>query len=244
VAVAALAGCGGGSKPSGPDPSSATANTVRERTARFTLLVDAQVGTQEIRSSETGQISFRAQRAHIYKLLAGGGLPQEVVVVGPWTYTNANVDRAMNDSSVKPWTKLDTRRLSAKQLGRHPDELAHIGVLVRLPDGVRRAVRIGSLDVAGEKVTQYNGEVDPARIVAAAPSADRARVRTALANDYPARPFLASFWLDDSSRVRRVLVTYMTPKGTRISIDGRFSAFGTRIDTRLPPAGSIEDITP
>jgi hypothetical protein len=244
VAAAALAGCGGSAKPSGPDPSSATAATVGERTARFTLLVGARVGTREIQSSETGQISFGTRRAHIYKLLPGGAIPQEVVVVGPWTYTNGNVDRAMNDRNVRPWTKLDTRRLSARERSQHPDELAHIGVLVRLPDGVRRAARIGELEVAGERVTQYNGEVDPARVVAATPSNARAGVRSALANDYPAEPFLASYWLDDASRVRRVLVTYTTPKGTRISIDGRFSAFGTAIDTKLPPAGSIQDITP
>jgi hypothetical protein len=244
VAVVALSGCAGGAKPHGPDPSSATAATVRQRTARFTLLVDARVGTRAIQSSETGQIAFGGRRAHIYKLLPGGAMPQEVVVVGPWTYTNANVDRALNDRRVKPWTKLDTRLLSARERNRHPDELAHVEVLVRLPDGVKRAVRIGALDVAGERVTQYNGEVDPAGVVAAAPSAAHAAVRTALANDYPARPFLASYWLDDASRVRRVLVTYTTPKGTRISIDGRFSAFGTAIDTKLPPAGSIQDITP
>ena len=37
---------------------------------------------------------------------------------GRITYTNANIDAAMKDPSVKPWTKLDTRRLSAADAAR------------------------------------------------------------------------------------------------------------------------------
>jgi hypothetical protein len=44
--------------------------------------------------------------------------------------------------------------------------------------------------------------------------------------------------------VRRVLVEYKTAGGIPIAIDGRFSAFGIAVDTRLPPADAIQDITP
>jgi hypothetical protein len=240
VAVLVLAGCGGGSsKPDAPDPATATATTLAERTAQFTLLIDAKVGTRVIQSTETGQVSFKTRLAHFYKLVPGNSVPQEVVVVGPWTYTNANIERALKDRSIRPWTKLDTRKLTPAQRTQHPDELSHVRVLVHLPDGVQKAARVGSLEVAGQQVTQYNGEVDPERIGASSPE-----LRTALANDYPAKPFLASYWLDDSGRVRRVAVEYTTTGGTRISIDGRFSKFGTGVDTRLPPADSIADITP
>src|SRR3954452_22839986 len=243
-AVALLAGCGGSSKPAAPDPSSATATTVAEKTARFTLLIDAKVGGNTIETSETGQLSFADRLAHIYKLVPGNGIPQEIVVVGPWTYTNANVDTALHDSSIRPWTKLDTRKLTAKQRNQHPDELAHVRVLAHLPDGVKRPARIGSVTVAGQEVTQYNGEVDPARVVSSAKPAARDDLSKALANDYPSKPFLASYWIDDAGRVRRVLVEYRTAGGTPIGIDGRFSAFGSAVDTRLPPARSIQDITP
>jgi hypothetical protein len=242
--VVVIAGCGGSSKPAGPDPSKATGTTVAEKTARFTLLINAKVGGNAIQTTETGQVSFGDRLAHVYKLVPGNGIPQELVVVGPWTYTNANVDRALNDSTIRPWTKLDTRKLTAKQRNQHPDELAHVRVLVHLPDGVERAARIESIDVAGQKVTQYNGEVDPARVVSSAKPAARDELRKALANDYPSKPFPASYWLDDSGRVRRVLVQYKTAGGTPIAIDGRFSAFGGAVDIRLPPADSIQDITP
>src|SRR5262245_50159172 len=102
VALALLAGCGGSSKQEGPDPTAATATTLAGASARFTVLVGALLGGQQLQTSETGQISFRSRRAHIYKLLANGGVPQEVVVIGPLTYTNANIDRAMRDPKVRP----------------------------------------------------------------------------------------------------------------------------------------------
>jgi hypothetical protein len=243
-AVALLAGCGGSSKSAAPDPSSATAATVAEKTARFTLLIDAKVGGNTIQTTETGQLSFGDRVAHFYKLVPGNGTPQEIVVVGPWTYTNANIDAALQDSSIRPWTKLDTRALTDKQRNQHPDELAHVRVLAHLPDGVKRAARIETIKVAGQNVTQYNGEVDPARVVSNAKPELRDELRVALANDYPSKPFLASYWIDDAGRVRRVLVQYRTAQGTPIAIDGRFSGFGGRVDTRLPPAGSIQNITP
>jgi hypothetical protein len=242
--VVLLAGCGASSTPAEPDPAKATATTLAEETARFTLLINAKLGENTIQTSETGQISFRDRLAHVYKLVPGNRIPQEVVVLGPWTYSNGNVEAALNDSSVRPWTKLDTRKLTAKQRNQYPDELSHVRVLVHLPDGVKKAARIESLEVAGQKVTQFNGEVDPARVVSSAKPAARDGLRKALANDYPSKPFLASYWLDDSGRVRRVLVEYKTAGGTPIAIDGRFSAFGTAVDTRLPPADAIQDITP
>jgi hypothetical protein len=242
--VVLLAGCGSPSKPAEQDPAKATATTLAEKTARFTLLINAKVGENTIQTTETGQISFGERLAHVYKLVPGNRIPQEVVVLGPWTYSNANVEAALNDTSVRPWTKLDTRKLTATQRDQHPDELSHVRVLMHLPDGVKKAARIETIEVAGEKVTRYNGEVDPARVVSSAKPSARDDLRKALANDYPSKPFLASYWLDDSGRVRRVLVEYKTAGGTPIAIDGRFSAFGIAVDTRLPPADAIQDITP
>ena len=117
-------------------------------------------------------------------------------------------------------------------------------MLVHLLDGVQNARKFDSMSVAGQNVTRV-----PRRRAARAgrraarrpPSARASRRRSR--NDYPARPFLASFWLDDAGRVRRVLVNYHTPGGTSISLDGRFSEFGIAVDT-TPPARSTQDITP
>ena len=246
--VLVLSACGGSSSTkttvSGPDPATAGAKTTATGSARFTLLVGAIVGGSPVQSSETGTIAFSKRRAHVYKLVPGGGMGQELIVDGPFTYTNANVEASLKDTSVKPWTKLDTRRLTEKQRQSHPDELAHVAVLVHLLDGVRNARQFDSMSVAGENVTEFRGDVQPARVVARAPAAERPSLAQALRNDYPARPFLASFWLDDAGRVRRVLVQYHTPGGTAISLDGRFSEFGIKVDTTPPQARSTQDITP
>ncbi len=241
--VAALSACGGGSSKA-PDPAAARSTTIAEGTVRFTLLIDVKISGSAVSSSETGTLSFAERRAHIYKLVPGGGVPQELIFDGPYTYTNANVEAALNDLSVKPWTKLDSRRLSAKERSSAPDELAHVRVLVHLPDGVEGATLSGSITVANEHVTQFRGLVHPARVVARAPAAERRSIAEALRNDYPAKAFPASFWLDDAGRVQRVLVSYTTAGGTQITLDGRFSDFGAEVDLTLPPARSIQDITP
>jgi hypothetical protein len=243
VLAAAVAGCGGGTS-SRPELAGARDATVSEGTAAFTLLIDAVVGGRPVRASETGTISFTQRRAHLYKLVPGVGLPQEIILDGPYVYTNANVEAAMRDSTVPPWTKLDTRRLSAEELKSRPDELEHVRALVYLADGVKAPKHIGIETVEGERATRFRGRVDPARVVAGAPVELRSGIAATLRNDYPAEPFSADFWLDGEGRISRVLVAYRTPGGTRISLDGRLSKFGAKIDLTLPDAGSIEDISP
>jgi hypothetical protein len=247
LVVLALSACGGGSsskQAAEPSFAGASSRTVARGTASFTLLIGAVVGSASVRSGETGTVSFSDRRAHFYKVLPGGGLPQEIILDGPFAYTNANVAAALKDSSVKPWTKLDTRRVPASDSKSHPDELAHVRVLAYLADGVSGAKRIGVQTVNGQRRTHFRGLVDPARLVAKAPAADRAALRTAVRNDYLSTPFLADFWLDDAGRVRQVRVSYLTAGGGHIFIEGGFSNFGTKIDLTLPAANKIQDITP
>jgi hypothetical protein len=245
--VLALSACGGGSgskQAAGPSFAGASKRTVASGTASFTLLIAAAVGGNAVRSGETGTVSFSDRRAHFYKVLPGGGLPQEIILNGPFAYTNANVAAALKDSSVKPWTKLDTRRVPKADSKNHPDELAHVRVLAYLADGVSGAKLMGVQTVNGQRRTHFRGLVDPKRLVANAPVAERTALRTAVRNDYLATPFLADFWLDDAGRVRQVRVSYMTAGGGQIFVDGGFSNFGTKIDLTLPAADKIQDITP
>jgi hypothetical protein len=247
VAVLALplAACGGSSKPAAATGvSGATARTIAAKTASFSLLISGTVGSMSLESSESGSVSFSDRRAHFYKLVPGGGTPQEIVLNGPYDYTNANIDAALKDSSVRPWTKLDTRRVPPAQLRSRPDELAHVRAVAYLASGVAHASKIGSDTIDGVAQGHYRGVVDPARVVAKAPAADRAALRIAVGNDYLTKPFPADFWIDDGGRVRRVLVGYRTPGGGQIVVDGRFSDFGVKLDLSIPAASRIQDITP
>jgi hypothetical protein len=245
--VLVLAACGGSKHASTVDFAGTSGRTVASKTASFTLSIRALIAGASVRSSETGAVSFVDRRAHFYKLVPGGGLPQEIILVGPLAYTNANVDAALKDTRVKPWTKLDTRKVPVADLKSHPDELAHVRLVAYLADGVNGvngAQRIGDKTVNGQRLTHFRGLVDPTRVVARAPAADRAAFRTAVANDYLATPFLADFWLDDAGRVRHVRVDYRTAGGGRIVVNAELSNFGGKIDLTLPAASKIQDITP
>ncbi|MFN2628545.1 MAG: hypothetical protein ABR569_07910 [Gaiellaceae bacterium] len=234
-----LAGCGGSSAgPAGLD--AARARTTAAGSARFRIVIDAEVGGVGVRSDENGTVSFARPRAHIYKLVQGLRLPEELVVIGPVTYANANVEAAMTDSSVKPWTRLDRRGLTPKQRTSRPDELAHIRAGVYLTDGVSRLKRIAMTTLGEVETTHFRGMVNPARLSARVPAA----VAIAIRNDYPGGPFRADFWVDRQGRVRRVLVEYRTPRGGRISVDAAYSGFGTRVDLTVPPPRDVQDVTP
>jgi hypothetical protein len=238
LALAALVLSGCGSASSGPaDLSTARAKTTAAGSVRFTLSITASLAGTKVRADENGTASFRRRRAHLYKLLPGGGLPREVVVIGPYTYSNANVQAALSDPTMKPWTKLDTRRLSAKQRRAEPDELAHVLAPAYLADGVADPKRVGS---EKDGTTRFTGRVDPAVLARRVPAAIMAAVR----NDYANRPFDASFWVDELGRVRRVLVEYETDKGSTITLDTAYSEFDPGVDLTLPRADEIQDISP
>jgi hypothetical protein len=249
LCMAVVAGCGGASseKPtstSSDRPSSfagAGARTIAAGTARFRLSVNGSVGGIDVSADESGTLSFTGQRAHIYKLLLSGGLPQEVIIDGPFEYANGNVEAAMNDATIKPWTKLDTRRLTLKQRLASANELAHVRAAAYLVYGVAHAVRVG----AGPGGTiRFRGTVDPARLAARLPPSLRDSIVLAVRNDYVDGPFPADFWLDRAGRIARVHVAYTTPGGGRIAVTARYSNFGMRVKLALPPVRSIQDITP
>jgi hypothetical protein len=248
--VVALAGCGGSSThpaTSAPPTASQAAierageTTIAQGTARFTLAVSGNVGGLGMRADERGSMAFVQPRAHIYKLLLSGGVPEEVIVDGPYVYTNGDVQAAMNDPTVKPWTKLDTRRLTAKQRESTGDELAHVRAPAFLIDGVADLERVG---VSPGGVVHLRGTVDPARLASHLPPSVRASIVTAVDRDYTRSPFPADFWIDPQGRVRRVHVSYDTGSNGRIVVTATYSDFGSSVPLGLPRPSHTQDITP
>jgi LppX_LprAFG lipoprotein len=242
--VCVLAACGGSSSESSTPPALGSKPTTASGSAEFSLVVSGKVAGASVQAHETGAVSFTQRRAHLYKLNPGGGLPQELVLVGPLTYTNANIGAAMQDTSVRPWTKLDTRKLTRAQVLERPDELAHVRVVAYLADGVVAPKTVGTETVEDTKTTHLRGMVDPKRVVSSVAASERDSVRRAIRNDYVEKRFPADFWIDGDGRLRRVRVAYTTSRGTKITLDGGFSNFGVKLDLRLPPKSEIKDITP
>lgn len=250
VAVLLLAGCGRASShqaatsttvATAPSFATARARTTAAGPVDFKQLIEAHVGGGTVTAEENGTVSFTKRRAHLYKQIPGSPVPEELVLLGPFTYTNANIQAALADPTVKPWTKLDTRRLTAKERAAEPDELAHVIAPVYLADGVRKAKDTGR---APDGTTRFTGTVDPVRLALVVPAAQRRAVATAVRNDYTTSPFPATFWLDDRGRIRRVRVAYTTAQGSRIIVDTSYTNFGASIDVSLPASGDIKNISP
>jgi hypothetical protein len=142
---------------------------------------------------------------------------------------------------VRPWTKLDTRKLPAKQRLDGPDELAHVRAAAFLADGVATAKRVGS---GPDHTTHYSGIVDPARLAAHLPAGLRRSIAATVANDYAKGAFAADFWVDRAGRITHVHVAYRTGGTGRIVVDETFSDFGEAVDLGLPAAKDIQDISP
>jgi hypothetical protein len=243
-----LAGCGSTAKRAvtttqpAPLPSfaKARANVLKATTAKLDQVTTIVVGGNQIKAYDSGRLAFDGSRAHIYKLSPGGRFPGEVIVVGPFTYTNANIEASLQAPEVPPWTKLDTRKLSAKAAANQTDELSHVLAPAYLAFGasnvaLRRRVAEGAI---------FWGRIDPKVVLQRVPAARRAKIENAVRGDYPAGDFNARFWVDARNRIRRVIVAWSTASGTPIAVDTSYSAFGAPVDTKLPPARSIKDITP
>jgi hypothetical protein len=245
-----LVGCGSDSKKAAttatvqpaplPSFAKARANVLRMTTARLDQVTTIVINGTEIKAHDTGRVAYDGSRAHIYKLSPGTQFPGEVIVIGPFTYTNANVQASLQSPEVPPWTKLDTRKLSAKAATNQTDELSHVLAPAYLAFGashvtLRRRVRDGAI---------FWARIDPKLVLSTVPAARAAKIEKAVRSDYPSGDFNARFWVDSRDRLRRVIVAWATPGGTPVAVDTSYSAFGPPVDTKLPPARSIKDITP
>lgn len=244
----AAAGCGGSHRAAPPPPkpivappfARALARTVAQRTVKFAQITSITVGGNVVSAYTNGTASFAARLGHIYRISPGNNTPGEVIVAGPIVYENANAQAALNDPGVQPWTRLDTRKLSAKVRAQHPDDLAHSLAPAYLATAVTTVRLVQTTPTRAEFV----GRVDPARVAAGVPASQRALVVAAVHGDYPATRFTARFWLDARGRLRRVLVAYRTKNGTPVSVDTAYDAFGVPVAATPPPARDVKDITP
>lgn len=223
-----------------PDFQRALARTVAAKTVKFAQITSIAVGGSKVNAYTNGTASFADRLGHLYRTEPGNNVPGEVIVDGPFVFENANVQASLNDPTVQPWTKLDTRRLSAKERLQHPDDLAHALTPAYLADAVERARLVRTTPTRAE----FSGVVDPVAVAEHVPASSRALISAAARGDYPTKPFTARFWLDAKGRLRRVLVSYRTAGGTPVSVDTSYDAFGVPIDTTPPPARDVKDLTP
>ena len=245
--VLIAAGCGA-AKQAAPPPrpiaapsfQRALARTVAAKTVKFAQITAITLGGSKVNAYANGTASFRDRVAHIFRIQPGTNLPGEAIVSGPFLYQNANAQAALSDPGVAAWTKLDTRKLPAKEQKTRTDDLAH----ALAPAYLAAAVKHPRLIRTTTSRAVFDGLVDPSEVAAHVPAAERSLVAAAVHGDYPTKPFTARFWLDARGRLRRVRVAYKTPGGTPVSVDTSYDAFGVPVDATPPPARDVKDVTP
>jgi hypothetical protein len=250
VVALCLSACGGGSGDAQPTTaaaakrplpsfSEARARTLAAGTARVVQTTAIVLSGTRVEAHDRGMLSLDGRRAHLYRLSPGQSVPGEVIVDGPITYSNANVQAAISSPDVQPWTRVDRRRLTAKEKAQHPDEVAHALTPLYLAYGAR-AVKLDRRVADG---ALYWARIDPELVRQRVPAARRALVDESLRGDYPAADFNAKLWIDGADRIRRVIVGYTTAKGTPIAVDTSYDSFGTAVDVTPPPVRSTKDLT-
>jgi hypothetical protein len=246
--ILVAAGCGAAKEAAPPPPKPiaapdfrrALARTTAAKTVKFAQITSIAPAGSKVSAYTNGTASFTDRAGHLYRIEPGNNVPGEIIVAGPFVYENANAQASLNDPTVQPWTKLDTRHLTAKERGQYPNDLAH----ALAPAYLAAAVTTPKLVRTTPTRAVFTGIVDPAAIAGHVPAASRALVAGAVRNDYPTKPFPVRFWLDARGRLRRVLVSYKTTGGTPVSVDTAYDAFGVPIDATPPPPRDVKDITP
>ena len=128
--VLIAAGCGAAKqaapppKPIGaPDFRRALARTTAAKTVKLAQITSINVSGANVSAYTNGTAAFATRLGHLYRIEPGNNVPGEIIVDGPLVYENANAQATLNDPTVQPWTKVDTRRLSVKEGSQQPDDL-------------------------------------------------------------------------------------------------------------------------
>src|SRR5438105_13372252 len=221
--VLGLAACGGHAAKA-PSVSASPAQTTGAGSAKFGLTVVATLSGTSLRTEESGTVSFRSRRAHVFRTTTQGEFV-EVIYDGAVEYSNANAAASVSQPGLKPWLRIRSHGAT---------DVEHVQVLAYLPAGATAVEQLGSEKVDGAATTHFRAMIDPER--AAGPMTPRQR--TALAADFGGKRFPAELWLDSNGRLRRVRISRASAS-SRVTIEARFSEFGAKVDVTPPPADEI-----
>jgi hypothetical protein len=232
VAMAALAGCGGGG---GSSLANLTRDTTLAGTARFSIVKTVSPGGSY---AATGVIDWRHDR--LRSSTVGGRHPETTVVLGTTADYVREVPASDRRDPARPWVQLDPAGGFAST-----DPAAQLDLL-RAVTGP--ATRIGPGHLAGGPTTVYRAVVDVARLAADDP---------VVANDGYLRGRTAvpvSIWLDGRGRVRQLQDTFtMTPAAARaegltrpasVTTTVDFTDFGLAVHVTAPPADQVSPPAP
>lgn len=246
VAAMGLAGCGvsGGTTATatsaGPAPAKveagsfsriggakflrdAAASTAEVTSERLSYAVDAKGGSAGVSVNATGEVDNAAKQAHLTVGLEGVGSlagDTELVVDGTDVYVKSELVSRLGGQD-KPWLKVDGSKLgsgaSSFGLGeRDPGSLLNF-----LKGAGGPVTTVGKEDVRGVSTTHVKVDLDLAKLLTDAPSAERKKLEDQLDGLGSAGAALktipAEAWVDDDGYVRKLVLSF---DGAKAGADG------------------------
>lgn len=245
------AGCGtihaGQTPPSAPDVLAAAVSGTATQTARIAITTSIQATGMSLSFTETGEFDFANSRG---MLTMSAPIDMTELFVPPYVYIKYSGATGGSLPHGKTWIKLDTGSIDSvttmSGIGGSPaDLLASLTAIA----GSERI--IGATTIRGVPVTEYQVNVDPAKMAAKVSGAERAGLAQ-FAASFGKGSTPVDVWVDHQNLVRQVRLSLAEPglseapsadgkMGLVLSLD--FYDFGVPVQVSAPPAAQVASLS-
>jgi hypothetical protein len=279
AALVALAGCGSSSSGSGAGPGgsagasasplqavqAAYSSTIRQKSAKISLLEHVSLNGQKIDAHGTGVDDFAGHSLDLTTTIAGQQI--EIRKLGQVFYEKLPSAAASRLPGAKPWVSINLTALlkhttgsslSQLQAGQQDDPASILGYLKQASASGLHTV--GTASIRGVQTTHYTATIDLNKVAAAAGSQLGNVVKTEIkalgTSKYP-----MALWVDSHGLVRQLSYhVSASPTGSLPGSSGssgssgpslhvdvsatiQFFDFGAPVTVTAPPASQTNDLT-
>jgi hypothetical protein len=251
IALAGLgalaAGCGtvhaGRTSTSTPDTLMAAVSHTATQSARIEFTTTTQIQGMSTSFTMTGEFDFAHSRGMISM---AGPLDMTELFLPPKVYLKVS-DMGSSLPHGKTWIAIDTGASSVS-----PDEMLGLTGIGGNPADMLESLMavagseriVGSARVRGVLTTEYQVNVDPAKMAAKAPASDRASLRQ-FTQTLGKGTIPVEVWVDSHHQVRQVRLSLHLPDDADAPANARltetlgFYDFGVPVRISAPPASQV-----
>jgi hypothetical protein len=247
------AGCGtvhaGQSQPSAADVLAAAVTGTSTQTARIEITEAIQATGMSVSFTQTGEFDFANSRG---MLTMSAPADMTELFLPPKVYLKVSSPAGGTVSHGKTWIEMDTGTMESESsplglgLGGSPaDLLASLTAIA----GSERI--IGATSIRGVPVTEYQVNIDPAKMAAKVPSRERASL-SQFATSFGKGSVPVDVWVDHQNLVRQVRLSVRMPGQAgepasvgkmELAVTIDFFDFGVPVRVSAPPAAQVTSIS-
>jgi hypothetical protein len=242
------AGCGTvhAGQPGTPDVLTAAVSNTATQTARIAVTTAFQAQGMSVSYTATGEFDFAHSRGMI-TMTAPIGMTE--LFLPPKAYVKVSgLGSALPHG--KTWLAIDTKSAGAASSMLGPfgstDNPADLLASLTAIAGSERV--LGSASVRGVPVTEYQVNIDPAKMAAKVPASERASFRQ-FTQSLGKGAIPVDVWVDGQNMVRQVRLSLPMPAGMdapaavkfRLTETIDFYDFGVPVRVSAPPAAEVTD---